>query len=123
MKTTKLTPEQVERLAPIAEKLTRAVNGGEVVGLTSTVIRNTLFPVYKEVYGDAPGNVYCAACVMRVCTRLGSLYMAAMETPSEDKTAEKAVLSHEKEVGNKTPAEKRKTPQKGKKQPKTAVKK
>ena len=80
MKTPKLTPEQVERLAPIAEKLTRAVNGGEVVGLTSTVIRNTLFPVYKEVYGDNPGNAYCNHCIMKACQRLGVLWLAAQET-------------------------------------------
>ena len=85
-----LTPEQVERLHPVARHLERAVKGGEVVGITNTEVRTVLFPIYKEVFGDNAGNTYCNHCIMKACQRLGVLYLAATETAKEPTTAPNA---------------------------------
>ena len=114
-----LTAEQVERLAPVARHLERAVKGSEIKGMTATEVRNIIFPVYKEVYGDNPGNAYCNHCIMKACQRLGVLWLAAQEA----KTAETPVTaSNAPEVGSST-TEAKKTPQKAKNNPKKPTKK
>lgn len=114
-----LTAEQVERLAPVARHLERAVKGSEIIGITATEKLSILFPIYKEVFGDEPGNAYCNHCVMRVCQRLGVLWLAAQDP----KTAETPVTApNAPEVGSST-TEAKKTPQKAKNNPKRPTKK
>lgn len=114
-----LTAEQVERLLPVARHLERAVKGSEIIGITATEVRNIIFPVYKEVYGDNPGNAYCNHCIMKACQRLGVLWLAAQEP----KTAEAPVTApNVPEVGSYT-TEAKKTPQKAKNNPKRLTKK
>jgi hypothetical protein len=109
-----LTPEQVERLQPVARHLERAVKGSEIIGITATEVRNVIFPTYKEVYGDNPGNAYCNHCIMRACQRLGVLYLEATAKKAAETPAAPEVEEHT--------AEEEKTPQKVKKSKKTTKK-
>ena len=109
-----LTPEQVERLQPVARHLERAVKGSELIGITATEVRNVIFPAYKEVYGDNPGNAYCNHCIMRACQRLGVLFLEA--------TAKKAAETPTAPEVEEHTTEEKKTPQKVKKSKKTTKK-
>ena len=106
-----LTKEQVERLHPVARHLERAVKNADLIGITATECRTILWPVYKEVYGAEPGNVYCNACIFTACQKLGRLYLAAEQ--GREATKEPVSAPQTPEVVN-TATPKEKTPQKAK---------
>lgn len=109
-----LTPEQVESLRPYAAILTRAARGGEVIGLAAHACRTVLWPIYKAVYKAFPGNEYCNSCVVKVCSKLGILYLEAENAaPAATETPEAA----------QQPTDGKKAPQKAKNKPTKASKK
>lgn len=110
-----LTKEQVERLHPVARHLERAVKNADLIGITATECRTILWPIYKEVYGAEPGNVYCNACIFTACQKLGRLYLAAEQGGEGAK--EPVTEPQTPEAVNSTTEEK-KTPQKAKNTPK-----
>ena len=95
-----LTKEQRERLAPWERHLHTAFYADYVVALSTGAARD-LFGVYNEIYKAHEANMYCSACVLNVCKKLGRLFFAAQ---GAEKTEDKQ-----------TPAEPKKTPAKGKK--------
>lgn len=110
-----LTKEQVERLHPVARHLERAVKNADLIGITATECRTILWPIYKEVYGAEPGNVYCNACIFTACQKLGRLYFAA-EQGGEGAKEPVSVPQTPEAVSSTT--EEKKTPQKAKNTPK-----
>lgn len=109
-----LTPEQVESLRPYAAILTRAARGGEVIGLQAHVSRTVLWPIYKAIYKATPGNEYCNACVVKVCSKLGALYLEAEHAAPAATEAPEAAQQ---------PTDGEKAPQKAKNEPSRPSKK
>lgn len=105
-----LNDEQRERLKPYEQHLRTALYASYVVGLPSKVTAGVLWPVYKEVFSEHPGNHSCGECIVRVCQRLGRLYFADDE--------KEAAGTHETTADTKTHTTRKKTPQKARKTPK-----
>lgn len=112
--TPKLTPEQRSLLQPYERQLHTAAFAGYVVALPARVKSEVLWPMFRDVFGTAPGNTACNQCVINVCRRLGRLYFA--EEPQEGTKQPPAAAQTAGEV--KSPAEEKKAPQKAKKAPK-----